>query len=101
MMKKLLPQIERQGVILVDFYQNDCRYCEMLAPQLRILEDEAGISVLSVNLSERSEEDRKFFVDTLGLMSAPTVVIFKGGQEVDRFTGFMPTAAIEARVSAI
>lgn len=99
---KLKDQIKSLGggIVLVDFYQNDCRYCELLAPQLREVEEDGAAAVISVNLSDCEADDRKELIDHYALMSTPTVIICKNGTAVDRFSGFMIAAAIQGRIAS-
>ena len=70
---------------LVDFYADWCGPCKMAAPVLDELADEADgkYEVIKVNVDENQDLAGKF-----GVMSIPTVIVFKEGKEVDRKIGF-------------
>lgn len=79
-------EIIKDGVTLVDFYANWCGPCKMLGP---VIEEVANtmedIKVLKVNIDEHAE-----IAQTYGVMSIPTLIIFKEGKEIDKSIGFMP-----------
>jgi len=71
--------------VLVDFYAEWCGPCKMAAPILDELADEyAGkVAILKLNTDENHEAAAKY-----GVMSIPTVILFKDGEEVERKIGF-------------
>lgn len=72
-----------EGLVLVDFYANWCGPCKMLSPVLEQLTVE-GLKVVKINVDENEELARKF-----GIMSIPTLLLFKNGVHVDTKNGFM------------
>lgn len=71
--------------VLVDFFAEWCGPCKAAAPILDELADAGGekYDIIKVNVDENQELAGKF-----GIMSIPTVVLFKDGEEVDRKIGF-------------
>ncbi len=71
--------------VLVDFYTEWCGPCKMAAPVLDELADEAEgkFEIFKVNVDEEQE-----LAGRHGVMSIPTVVLFKDGKEVERKIGF-------------
>jgi thioredoxin 1 len=67
----------------------------MLAPTIdQLAEEKAGtIKVAKLNVDENPQTATKF-----GIMSIPTMLIFKDGDVVDRLVGVQPKAAIEQRL---
>ena len=78
---------------LVDFWADWCGPCRMLAPLVDQLADQYDGKVLvgKVNVDEEPELARRF-----GVMSIPTVVVLKNGQEVERLVGVRPAPAFQA-----
>ena len=79
--------------VLIDFWAPWCGPCRMLAPVVaQIAEEYAGkAKVCKVNVDEAPELARRF-----GIMSIPTVLVFKGGQLTEKLVGLRPKAELEA-----
>ena len=69
--------------VLVDFWAVWCGPCQMMAPILHELEAEMpDVQIGKVNVDEKMDLARQFRV-----VSIPTLIIFKNGQEVQRMVG--------------
>jgi len=76
--------------VLVDFWATWCGPCKMLSPVVDELAGERDdIVVGKVNVDEQPELAAKF-----GVMSIPTIVAFKGGEEVNRSVGVVPKESL-------
>jgi len=73
--------------VLVDFWAAWCGPCRMLAPAVAQIaaECEGKIKVGKVNVDEQPELAQRF-----GIMSIPTVLIFKDGKKVNQSIGLVP-----------
>ena len=76
-------------LLMVDFWADWCGPCKMLAPVIEGLGDEyEGKAVIGkINVDEEQELAIRY-----GVMSIPTVIFFKDGEEVARKVGVMPAA---------
>ncbi len=81
--------------VLLDCWAPWCGPCRMLAPTIdQLAEEKAGtIKFAKLNVDENPQTAMKF-----GIMSIPTMLIFKDGELVDRLVGVQPKAAIEQRL---
>lgn len=70
--------------VLVDFYADWCGPCKMMAPVIGELAEElqGKAKVGKINVDESSDTAIEY-----GVMSIPTIIIFKNGKEVKRFIG--------------
>mgnify|MGYP002606898690 FL=1 len=69
--------------VLVDFWAVWCGPCQMMAPILHELETEMpDVQIGKVNVDEQMDLARQFRV-----VSIPTLIILKNGQEVQRMVG--------------
>lgn len=77
-------------LMMVDFWADWCGPCRMLGPVIeKLAQDYEGkVQVGKVNVDQQPELAMRY-----GVMSIPTVIFFKGGQELDRLVGVMPAKA--------
>ena len=86
----------KDGVMLVDFWAGWCGPCKMLAPTI----EELGILFANQAVIGKVDVDAEpDIARQYGIMSIPTVVIFKDGKEVERVVGLQPKAIYEALVN--
>lgn len=79
------------GTVLVDFWAPWCGPCRMIAPVLEEISKDLGdkLKIGKVNVDENPASAQQF-----GVMSIPTLLIFKNGQAVDKIIGFQPKEAL-------
>jgi len=73
-------------LVLVDFFANWCGPCKMLSPILEeISNDRSSVKIVKIDVDECEKLARSY-----GIMSIPTLLLFKNGKLVNQKTGFMP-----------
>lgn len=84
--------------VLVDFYADWCGPCQMIMPIIAQLADEyeGKAKVVKVDVDASPETAQKF-----GVMSIPTLIFFKGGEEVDRLNGALPKDALAEKLDSL
>ncbi len=73
-----------EGVVLVDFWATWCPPCRIQGP---IIEDLAAEISDRAIISKLDVDDHGSIASRYGISSIPTLLIFKDGEEVERFTG--------------
>ena len=74
------------GNILVDFFATWCGPCKMLSPVLEeISNDRSSVKVVKIDVDECPNLARNF-----GVMSVPTLFLFKDGKQIAKENGYMP-----------
>ena len=82
--------LEYQGIAVVKFYGNWCGPCKMLASVLDEMKDYDNLKVVGLDIDNNMALARQF-----GVMSVPTLLIFKDGAEVDKVVGFRSKSQLE------
>ncbi|MBQ7460227.1 MAG: thioredoxin [Oscillospiraceae bacterium] len=85
--------LESKLPVLVDFFATWCGPCRMVSPIVeQIAEEKAGVvKVVKVDVDEAPSVAQQY-----GIMSIPTLMVFKGGEATATRVGAMPKAQIEA-----
>ena len=90
--------LESDVPVLVDFWAFWCAPCHVIAP---IIEELAADYDGRVVLAKLDVDENGDTAIQYGVMSIPTMIIFKGGEEVERMIGTRPKKAIAERLDAV
>ncbi|NJO84743.1 MAG: thioredoxin [Blastochloris sp.] len=83
--------------VLVDFWAEWCGPCKMIAPIVEQIAAENGSALKVAKMDADANGD---ILMQYGIMSIPTLILFKGGQPVVRVTGFQPKERIMSQLKA-
>ena len=90
--------IQAEEPVLVDFSATWCGPCQQLSPIIDELAEEYSgkVKVGKVDIDKSQDVAAKF-----GIMSVPTVLIFKGGEKVDQVVGLLPKTQYKTKLDQL
>jgi thioredoxin 1 len=86
--------LESETPVLVDFWAPWCGPCRIIAPSLEELNDEIeNLRVVKLNVDDNQQTAAQY-----GVMSIPTLIVFKNGQPAKKIIGAMPKKRLEQEI---
>ena len=83
-----------KGVSIVDFWAIWCGPCRLMSPIVEeIAKEMTDINVYKLNVDDHPELTAKF-----NIMSIPTIIIFKDGEEVDQIVGVVSKSVLANKI---
>lgn len=76
--------------ILIDFYADWCGPCKMLAPTI----EEIAAGAVDFIVAKINVDEAPAIAERFGVMSIPTLIVLRGGEEIARAVGLRPKDAI-------
>jgi thioredoxin len=89
--------LKASGPVVVDFWAEWCGPCRMISPALEEISNllNGKVTILKLNVDENPATAAKY-----GVMSIPTLMLFKGGQLASRQVGAAPKQKLEQWITA-
>ena len=87
--------LKAKGTVLIDFWASWCGPCRMLSPVVdEVAEEHADVKVGKINI-----DDEPGLAQQFGVMSIPTLMVFRDGEKIQESVGVVPQEQIESLIA--
>lgn len=87
--------LEASDTVLVDFWASWCGPCRMLSP----IVDEVAASHQTLKVGKVNVDDEQELAAQFGIMTIPTLLLFKNGEKVRESIGLIPREQVETFIA--
>ena len=92
-------EVEKSNVpVLIDMWAAWCGPCRIIGP---VVEELAGKYQGKMKVGKLNVDDHPQVAGRFRIMNIPTLLLFKGGQEVDRIVGVVPKEELARRIDRV
>lgn len=87
-----------QQPVLVDFWATWCSPCKMLRP---VVEELAAEYTGRIVVAELDVDANPTIASRFGVLSVPTLILFRGGKPAQRIVGYKPKANLRLKIDEV
>lgn len=94
--EKFNELIKSGEIVIVDFFATWCGPCQMFLPIFDEVSSELDVNMIKIDIDQEME-----VASGNNVLGVPTIVAFKDGKEISRFSGFRPKEELLQFIEAV
>ena len=95
--EKFNELMNKEGIVVVNFFATWCGPCQMFGPVYnQVASDNKEIEMVKVDIDQEKD-----LTIQAGVRGVPTIIAYKNGKAIDRFSGFRPKEELQNWVNKI